>query len=175
MEFSPLHDVVLELYKAKMINANDKAPLCFNGRSKRLGSSEHLGSIIDFYRHDDRNNSGVCVTFYNKVTNEESTHCSNNANTYYIKPANCLYNKGGMRLVNRRITKRLKRSARRRTRQRGGAHCRVKVGNTTMEGDSEEMCKTLRKLANSSPNKTHKTHNNTHSTINPLHVALGRR
>jgi len=171
-QIAALHKLVPELEEEGLINENDPNPLCFDGqKSLNRGGSDHLG-YIDTYQVQGNK---LCVLFHNERTGHEHEYCSSNADPYYIKPAKCVHKKGGMRRVNRSITKRLKRSARRRTRQRGGAHCRVKVGNTTMEGDSEEMCKTLRELAKPSSHKTRNAHHKNHSTINPLHAALGRR
>ena len=117
-ELAVLHKVVPELEKAQMIDAST----CFDGQDKLRGYSEHLGFIEDVKIINDRKNPGLCVEFHNEHTGHVHQHCSNDVKPYYIKPATCdSKKKGGMRRMNKSITRRLRLgAARRRTRQRRG-------------------------------------------------------
>ena len=116
-QLAALHKVNPDLEKAGLIDENDPTPPCFNGQKKLLGSSEHLGYITTYQLSGDK----LCVKFHNESTNHEHIHCSSNEDPYYIKLAGCVYKKGGMRRMNKSITRRLRLgAARRRTRQRRG-------------------------------------------------------
>jgi hypothetical protein len=177
--------VIPELEKANMI---DDHTICYDGQSKILGSSEHLGYIEDVRMDYAGDNTGVCVTFHNKTTKHDHEKCSSRKVPYYIKPStSCAPKKGGMR----RKTQRL-RSARRKT-QRGLARRRTQRGGlfgwfrkkaepqlTSDELDKkialkERIIKELELEMDRNPSKKHTHHVPRQSNVNDIRESQAAR